>query len=793
MKTRTALLLVAATGALAAGCSSKGTVPTDDPFGQTKVFLRRMQSCDELTASLKADAKAKMNRQLDLMIEQTRIGWANYGQGGGGFGGPPMASGAAEDSRASAPTAPPSAGAGASGNASSGGGERASSALETNTQVKGVDEADIVKNDKKYIYLLHGQSFTVVNAWPASSMGQAGSLAIEGQPLEMFVDDKEPEHRVVVYSRVDGSTVFAAAGILPREEYSDSWGYQPGDMARGGMPGGYGYWQHPLTKVTVLSVNGGSATVTREVYFEGNYLSSRRVGQHVRTVLTGAAHGPKVKFWKDYSSGGTYPQTEDAQVAMLEEIRAENVRAIDATTAVDWLPYTFTKSGSQIAATMQRCEDLWVPPAGTTAHGMTQVRALDLDDPGAAPRGQAILGAVDTVYSSAGAMYLAARGWIDPWQMAFAWSGGGDVAVGVGAPSGGAVATPAAPPVETRQRRTAPRVSPWAPNTVLTTNYTHLHKFDLTRDPAEPTYVASGTAPGSIKDQFSLDERNDVLRISTTERKVLLNAVSTSPPPQMPQSTNDVFTFSQSGTDLAKAGEVVGLAPGEQIFSTRFVGRYGYVVTFRQVDPLFVIDLDDVRQPKVLGELKIPGFSTYMHPLDDGHLLTIGRDADATGRQGGLALQIFDVSNPLSPRQAHKYTFSGAEYGFSEAAEEHKAFTYFAEKKLLAFPYVAYGNNGGMKSTLEVFDVDVQAGIRKRGAVDHTALFGGSPRGYCGGYFGPQVRRGVFMDNIVYSVSYGGVIASDIAAVATPVQTLALPRPVLQGYAGCAESPIGGG
>ena len=218
------------------------------------------------------------------------------------FGGSSLGGrGAASDDATSAPTAPPQANAGSSN-------ESASSYSETNTQVKGVDEADIVKNDGKNLYVLHGRAFKVINAWPANELAERSSIDIEGTPTEMFVADG----KVVVYSQVNGASVFAAAGVTPKTQYTDyGYGRYSGGVARPaidvapGVPNPTGQAYAPLTKVTVMTLEGTTPTVTREVYFEGAYLDSRRVGPHVRTVFQSYQYGPQLK----YSIYELYPQT----------------------------------------------------------------------------------------------------------------------------------------------------------------------------------------------------------------------------------------------------------------------------------------------------------------------------------------------------------------------------------------------------------------------------------------------------------------------------------------------------
>jgi uncharacterized secreted protein with C-terminal beta-propeller domain len=273
--------------------------------------------------------------------------------------------------------------------------------------------------------------------------------------------------------------------------------------------------------------------------------------------------------------------------------------------------------------------------------------------------------------------------------------------------------------------------------------------------------------PGAINDQFSIDDHEGLVRIATTGTLVSQTEWST---------RNNLFVLGQDGAALTEVGSVQGLAPGEQIYSTRFLGDRAYMVTFRQVDPLFVIDLSDPASPDVMAELKIPGFSEYMHPLGDGHLLTIGQDATQEGQVIGLALQIFDVQDPTAPALAHKYTFSGQDYGYSEAQYNHKAFTYYGALGLLAFPFTGWDENG-MKSSLELFKIGVDTGIQKVGSIDHSAFFAQNEQGYCGGYYGVDVRRGLFIDEYVFSISYGGVIASHVADPASPVATLPLPQP----------------
>ena len=837
----TSIALLAALGATAAvGCGSSSTT---ENVGSARATLHRSKNCGDLIGGLRADAKAKINRSIDRQIQAIQKCIANYGEsrctGGYYYGGDERA---VDEAATGAPA--PSAGNGSSSSGGTGGSAppaapapKAESYSETNTQVKGVDEADIVKTDGSSLFVLHGKAFKIVKAWPADQLAEGTSIDIEGTPSEMFVADG----KAVVYSTVNGAGVFQAAGIEPKPAYRDySWGWEggEGDVAVAESvpyyPGGGGSAPYvPLTKITVLELGAGAPVVAREVYFEGRYLDSRRVGTHVRTVLSGNAHGPKLKYsiYDLYAkasgspppppttTGGSsgaggaepvqqpetqYPKTGSEMIAALNQLRAQNLATIDASQLSDWLPTTFTKNGTNISAQTVACEDFYFPTAGTTASGLTEVASIDLATPNALPRESAILGRADTVYGSADTLYLAARAYVEPPMTAI--GGDGDVGVGVGEPPSVGVAEPSPAPPPSSGGSTSGNVGtralPADPGVITAwpTNRTHIHKFEFATDARFPNYVASGTVLGQVKDQFSMDDRDGMMRISTTEnrRYVDQNGRWVSPsragqPQDRPGSVNHVFVLGAQGDELKKVGDVGELAPGERIYSTRFVGTRAYVVTFRQVDPLFVIDLSTPTKPLLKAALKIPGFSEYMHPLDDTHLLTIGRDATATGQQRGLQLQIFDVTDATNPQRTHLFTYASTQYGQSEAEQDHKAFTYFADKQMLAFPFVGYNNNGagGMRSSLELFKVDVGAGFTQVGSIDHTSLFTQNPQGYCGGYYGPQVRRGVFMEDFVYSISYGGIVVRKTTDLAAPGSQLALTAPqVNPGYGPTCGGPV---
>jgi hypothetical protein len=216
------------------------------------------------------------------------------------------------------------------------------------------------------------------------------------------------------------------------------------------------------------------------------------------------------------------------------------------------------------------------------------------------------------------------------------------------------------------------------------------------------------------------------------------------------------------------------------------------VVTFKKTDPLFVFDVGTPSAPRKLGELKIPGFSTYMHMLDDHHLLSIGYDADDHGSFAyfdGVLLQIFDVSDPENPTLAHRHVI-GTRGSSSEALTNHLAFNYFAPLKMLAVPMtVCDGGDDGRYadrltfSGLMLFDIDPTGGIREHGRVAHatdvdfsTTSYRSSPYA-CSNWWtnaSSDVKRSIFMDRFVYSISNQVLKVQSIDALGTDLASLAL-------------------
>jgi uncharacterized secreted protein with C-terminal beta-propeller domain len=233
---------------------------------------------------------------------------------------------------------------------------------------------------------------------------------------------------------------------------------------------------------------------------------------------------------------------------------------------------------------------------------------------------------------------------------------------------------------------------------------TSIHRFDLAGDQST-VYRASGQVPGDLLNQFSLSEHKGMLRAATTDESGS-------------ESQSHVTVLETQGGRLERVGQVSGLGRTERIYAVRFIGDRGYVVTFRQIDPLYTLDLADPRAPKVTGELKILGYSAYLHPTGEHELLGIGQDATEEGRRQGAQLSLFDVADPAAPKLLHKRALG--EFTTSDAEYDHRAFLFWAPTRLAVVPV----SDAGAGTQAIGFRVDRAAGIAEvgRSAEDRSVL-----------------------------------------------------------------------
>lgn len=266
---------------------------------------------------------------------------------------------------------------------------------------------------------------------------------------------------------------------------------------------------------------------------------------------------------------------------------------------------------------------------------------------------------------------------------------------------------------------------------------TTIHKISVSDGMID--YRGEGEVPGQILNQFSMDEYNGYFRIATTTGDIWEG-----------NSKNNIYVFNE---DLRLVGKIEGLAPGERIYSARFMGNRVYLVTFVKVDPLFVIDLSDPANPKVLGELKIPGYSDYLHPYDESHIIGLGKetsdspDADFALYQG-VKLAIFDVSNPENPKEIAKYII-GERGTDSYALSDHRAFLFSHSKNLLVIPITLVEGESWNWQGAYVFNVSLTDGINLKGKISHAEPTNSEPT------LDPSrfVMRSLYINEVLYTIS----------------------------------------
>lgn len=373
------------------------------------------------------------------------------------------------------------------------------------------------------------------------------------------------------------------------------------------------------TVASVYAIDAGTLTLLHRTHLEGNLISVRAVDGTVRVVL-------------DQSFATRLPFVQPRTGSRREEDDAleQNEDIIEAATIDQLLPRQYSEGpngGSSRPVTALDCTEVG-HPAEFSGLSTTWVATIDLASSDAAATGAAgVIASAQTVYSSADRLYVATLAADDTVS---------DIV-----------------PVRPEPARTA------------------IHAFDLST-PDGADYLASGEVEGTVLNSYALSEHEGVLRVATT----------TSAGGFGQSQESGVHVLEQRGEALVEIGALGGLGRAETIQGVRFLGDQGYVVTFRQVDPLYVIDLSDPTAPTLRGELKVPGFSTYLHPIGDGRLLAIGFDGDESGRIRGTQLSLFDVSDPAAPTLLDTLPVGD----FSEATFDPHAFLYWAETGIAVVP-----------------------------------------------------------------------------------------------------------
>jgi uncharacterized secreted protein with C-terminal beta-propeller domain len=288
---------------------------------------------------------------------------------------------------------------------------------------------------------------------------------------------------------------------------------------------------------------------------------------------------------------------------------------------------------------------------------------------------------------------------------------------------------------------------------------TEIHRFDASK-PGQTSYASSGTVAGFVLNQYSLSEFDGALRVASTEEPAWFDGRMTS------DGESYVTVLAERGAQLALLGRAEGLGRGERIYAVRFAGDKGYVVTFRQVDPLYTLDLSRKIDPRVVGELKIQGYSAYLHPISDDLLLGVGQDASAQGRTQGTQLSLFDVSDLHRPARRAQAALGGN--SSSTAEFDPHAFLFWKPSNLAVIPLSTSGESSRQFEGAVGFTIGA-ASIAEAGRIAHPAP-AGTP-------YEPPIGRSLVIGDALYTLSYAGLAANRLDTLAPLSFTAFGPRP----------------
>ncbi|MEA2002944.1 MAG: beta-propeller domain-containing protein, partial [Actinomycetota bacterium] len=451
-------------------------------------------------------------------------------------------------------------------------------------------------------------------------------IATTGNTLYVIdVDGEEP--RLAGQISIDAgwaSDLFLAGDRVLVMAYGDSYAVPLAEtgIAADSSPAWY---PTPVTTLIEIDISDiDNPQVERTLRLDGAKVSARMVGNSVRVVMSSMPTGLAFKF----------PETSGLKAE--RDAEAFNRQVVLDSTIDNWVPYYVLENadGRVIReGALLDCERAHHPEE-FSGLDMLSVLTIDLDNSLNIDDAVGVMAAGDIVYASTEALYIASSAWRN-WDVLEE----ADVADAVNE------------------------------------HTTDIHKFDIS-DPTRSAYVATGRVTGFMLSQWSMSEYEGNLRVATTSAPEWWWGAQG-------ESESFVTVLDEQDGELVEIGKVGGLGKGEQIYSVRFIDDVGYVVTFRQTDPLYTIDLSDPTDPTVVGELKILGYSAYLHPVGDGLLLGIGQDATEEGRTLGTQVSLFDVSDLANPKRLHNYTLDN---GYSSVEYDHRAFLHWPETGLTVIP-----------------------------------------------------------------------------------------------------------
>lgn len=555
---------------------------------------------------------------------------------------------------------------------------------QTNTQVAGVDEADIVKTDGSYIYQLANNRIRIIKANPATSeLSLVSEYAFDDgfYATDLFVEGD----RLVVMGNKWETT--ESTKTTQRFWY----GFYPGE-------------EKAIARV-YSTVDKNKISLEREVELDGNLISSRKIGDNIYMLS---------RTWPRYYFMNT--MLMDSQVKPSNKL----IRNKAPQTPETLLPHVSDTAVNQGKEALLPVKSIYYFPEFVEPNYLT-IASFQLSKKDTPAGVEAFYGSGDIVYASTQSLYLSAADY-----------------------------------TQTTDANT---------QSTSSSSSTRIYKFDLQN--GKTTFLNQGTVPGTLLNQFSMDEHDGYFRVATTQNQWSSNGET---------FTNDSWSNVYSlDKEMNTVGKLEKLAPGEQIYSTRFIGNRCYLVTFKQVDPLFVIDLTSPTEPQVLGELKIPGFSNYLHPYDENHILGFGRDTVEVGefaRVDGMKLALFDVSDVKNPKQKHSIVLGGAG-SYSELLYDHKALWFDKKRNLMGFPVQIYKKPTAEQTDIwwskpefegaYVFEITPENGFIQKAAISHQPVTSTDNEYYYWDY-NRYIRRLLTIEDQLYTVSNARIQANDLSA-----------------------------
>ena len=594
----------------------------------------------------------------------------------------------------------------------SGGSDGATDYSQTNVQVIGVDEADFVKNDDKYIYTLSGTNLVIVNAYPAENAKVLSETEIKGNPTNMFIND----NKLIIFSN-DNEQIYRIAkyDFMPRPRHTQS------------------------THVMIYNIEDKEdPELIKDFSLNGNYYQSRMIGNHIYFIVNENVYHynnfvdlPMIREnGKALMSPEIYYFDNPEQNYNFVTVSSLNVDDDEIESKSYMMGYSNTLyvSLENIYITYQK--NVPYNYRGNEEERFTEVILPIL------PKNtrDIILNVLNTEKES----YTRWNKISDAMEEMYNRMDEDDQ--------------------EYIIDEIAEKVQEYEIKREIDRRKTVIQKINI--DNGKITYDTKGEVPGHLHNQFSLDEYEGNLRVATTVQawgrgeSILYN---------------NVYVLDD---DLDVIGQIEDIAPDESIYSTRFLGDRLYMVTFKRIDPFFVISLKDPKNPEILGKLKIPGYSDYLHPYDENTIIGIGKETEGNQWGGistaGVKIALFDVSDVNNPEEIDKIEI-GSQGTDSEALHEHKAFLFDKKRNLLVIPvrevkerriydpvYNYYRNR--VWQGAYVFEV-TKDDIDKKGKITHMESIQDEHYYYQTPH---TVRRSLFMDNVLYTISGAMIKANEI-------------------------------